>query len=305
MTPLQKLVVSVAGLGLVALAGCGGGDPLATEEGGTGEKAPKDTIVVGSAAFPESILLAEIYAEALRTKDVQVEVSEPIGEREAYIPALQDGSIDLIPEYTGNLLLYFDAENTATESEEVYGELQGALPEDLTVLDKSAAEDKDSIVVTRETAEADSLTTIGDLKPVAGDMVLGAPPVFKTRSWGIPGLKRVYDVEFGDFSPADSQQQPSRLANDQIQAANIFSTDPSILENDFVVLEDDKSMFAAQNVVPLINEAKASGKVQDALNAVSAELDTATLADLLARVVTDKEEPSVVAKDWLTETGLA
>lgn len=301
----RKLAVTVAGLSLVALAGCGsGGDPLATPEPEPEDKPAADVIRIGQAAFPENGLLAEIYAGALEAKGVEVEVSDPIGEREAYIPALQDGSIDLIPEYTGNLLLYFDPKSTATESGEVYSELGPALPDDLIALDMSEAEDKDSIVVTKETAAKHNLQTIGDLAPVSKDMVIGAPSVFKTRAYGLPGLKKVYGVEFAEFKPADAQQNPSRLLNDQIQAANIFSTDPSIPANDFVVLEDDKALFAAQNVVPLINKEKATPDVKEALNAVSAQLDTATLADLVKRVVTDKEEPELVAEDWLSENGL-
>lgn len=301
MRPLQKLAVTVAGLGLLTVAGCGG-DPLQEENGnGAGNEAgSQDTITIGSANFPENILLAEIYAEALRAKGVEVEVTEPIGEREAYIEALLDGSIDLIPEYTGNLLLHFDTENTASESEEVYQELDTALPKELIVLDKSEAEDKDAVVVTRETANEHNLETIGDLAPVSKDMVMGAPSTFKTRAYGLPGLKKLYGVEFADFKAADAQQNPARLANGQIQAADIFTTDPSIIENDFVVLEDDKQLFAAQNVVPLINKQKASPEAKEALNAVSADLDTDILAELLKRVVTDKEEPEAVAADWLS-----
>src|SRR5699024_4622447 len=138
----------------------------------------------------------------------------------------------------------------ATEPEEVRAELEQALPESLTVLDMAEAQDKDSVVVTAETAEKFDLTTIGDLAPHAPEMVLGGPPEWRDRFTGVPGLKEVYGLEFAEFKPLDagSTLTVEALTNGQIDAGNIFSTDPAIAQNDFVVLEDDKSLFAAQNV---------------------------------------------------------
>src|SRR5918994_1685796 len=131
----------------LVLAACGGGsDPLASGSGGaTGSAAPTDTIVVGSANFTESQILAEIYAQALQAKGVTVEKRLNIGSRETYIPGLQAGSLDLMPEYTGVLLQYFDKAATATEPDAVYTALQGVVPQNLTVLERSAAEDKDAV----------------------------------------------------------------------------------------------------------------------------------------------------------------
>lgn len=258
-----------------------------------------DTITVGSADFPESVLLAEIYAEALRSQGLEVDTQHRIGAREAYTDAIEGGEVDLIPEYTGNLLAFYDPETTAAEPEEIYRALEGALPENLTVLEMSAAESKDAVVVTSETAEEFGLTTIGDLAPHASEMVLGGPPEWRDRPTGISGLRDVYGLEFAEFRPADSTQNPTFLANGQIDAANIFTTDPSIPENGFVVLEDPENLFPAQNVVPLINEEKVNPDVRQALNGVSADLDTETLADLGSRVIADNEDPAAVAKDWL------
>lgn len=300
-TPLALAVCAA----LFSLAACGGGgDPLATD---TERNADSDTIVVGSADFTESALLAEIYAGALEAEGVTVEKTLNIGSREAYIPALQDGSIDLIPEYTGVLAHYFDETATATESDAVYEELKAALPETLAVLDKSDAEDKDAIAVTRETAEEYSLTSIADLAAVAGDLTLGAGPEWKTRSNGVPGLEKVYGAEFDSFRALDAggPLTVQALKNGQVDAANLFTTDPNISANDFVVLEDPENLFAAENVVPLITESKLNETVSEALNAVSASLDTETLAALLERVVIDKEDAGEVAADFLSEHGLA
>ena len=187
---------------MIGVAACGSGssDPLASG-GSTGKAAGAGTIVVGSANFPESALLAEIYAGALSAKGVKVEKKLNIGSRETYIPALKDGSIDLIPEYTGVLDQYFNKNAKATDADGVYAELKAAVPATLTILDKSAAEDKDAVVVTKGTATRLSLKSIGDLAPHAKDLTLGGPPEWKTRPTGVPGLKKVYNLDFKTFRP--------------------------------------------------------------------------------------------------------
>ena len=308
-TTLALALTTVAALAASACGSGGGSDPLAT--GGATTSAPSGTagggsIVVGSANFPENALLAEIYAGALKAKGVTVSTKLNIGSRETYIPALQDGSIDLIPEYTGVLTQYFAKTLKATDADGVYTELQAAVPDTLTVLDKSAAEDKDAVVVTKETAAENNLTSIADLQPVAKDLTLGGPPEWKTRPTGVPGLKSVYNVEFKTFRPLDAGGPLSvqALKNGQVDAANLFTTDPSIAANGFVVLADPKSLFAAQNVVPLITKAKVNDTVSGALNAVSAKLDTPTLADMVKQVVVDKKDAAVVAKEFLTKNSL-
>ena len=129
----------------------------------TGTQAAGSDLTIGSANFPENVILANIYAQALQAQGATVDTQLNIGSRETYMPGLEDGSIDLIPEYTGVLLQYFDPEATAVSSEDVYAALPEALPENLTVLEQSEAEDKDAIVVTRETADEFGLTSIADL----------------------------------------------------------------------------------------------------------------------------------------------
>ena len=301
------LAAAVGSVLAVAIAACGGSSNPVTPTGSpaSGSSAPADTIAIGSANFQESTLLAHIYAEALKAKGVKVSTKLNIGAREAYIPGLQDGSIDLIPEYSGVLLQYFDKNATAVSSEDVYQALQSALPANLIVLEQSQAQDKDSVAVTTATAGKYKLTSIADLAGHAGSLVFGGPPEFKTRPDGVPGLKRVYDVTFGQFKTLDAGGPLSvnALKNGQVDAADIFTTDPSIEKYDFVVLQDPKNLYTAQNVLPLINKAKASQTVTSALNAVSAKLDTKTLTDLLGKVY-DKQDPNAVAKAWLAQVGL-
>ncbi len=283
-------------------AGCGGGNPTSPDTGG---KAPSDTIVVGSANFPENVLLAEIYAQALESKGVKVSTKLNIGSREAYMPGLVDGSIDVLPEYSGNLLLYFNKHATETSPDAVYAALPKALPNKLIVLNQSSAQDKDAVVVSQQTASKYHLKSIGDLKPVAKNMTFGGPAEFKTRPDGIPGLKQNYGVSFGSYRTLDTggPLTVAALANGQVDAADLFTTNSQIAENNFVVLADPKNNFTAQDVLPLINKTKASSTVKSTLNAISAKLDTQTLV-MLNKRLDAKQDPASVAKNWLSSVGL-
>ncbi|MEH3032631.1 MAG: ABC transporter substrate-binding protein [Aeromicrobium erythreum] len=298
---LKKIgaLAAVATLGL-GLAACGG-DP--TE----GDAAASDTIVVGSADFPENEIIAQIYAQALEAKGVKVDTKLRIGAREAYIPALEKGEIDLLPEYSGNLLSYFDKKATATSEDQIEDALDDALPSKLEVLDAAPAEDKDSLNVTKKFSEEEGVTSIADLAKVKG-LKLAANPEFKTRSYGIPGLEKVYgikDVDFTAISDGGGPNTLKALLDGKVDVADIYSTTPSIKENDLVTLEDPKNLIAAQNVVPLINKSKASDKVEEVLDAVSKELTTEDLLDLNAKNQgADKVAPETLAKEWLKEKGL-
>ena len=317
-TATHRSALLIAGTLVTALAltACGSSsDPLSSSSSaaassgaaasGSGS-ASGDTIVIGSGNFPESALIANIYAEALKAKGVEVSTNLNIGERAVYIKALQDGSIDLVPEYTGVLLQYFDPAATAVTPDDVYSALESKTPAGLKVLDKSAAEDKDAVVVTKETADTNNLKSIADLKAVQSQFVIGGPPEWQTRPTGLPGLESKYGLPangWKEFKPLDvgGPLTVAALKGDQIQAGDLFTTDPAIADNNFVALEDPNNLFAAQNSLPLITAAKASQAVQDALNAVSAKLDTATLLALNARVQTDKEDSVQVAQDWVSQ----
>jgi osmoprotectant transport system substrate-binding protein len=314
MMKRNSVLASVTAVAVLGLAGCGGdSDPLETDTGsGSGSGSGDDAaLVVGSANFPESVLLAEIYAGALSGAGVEASTRPNIGSRETYLPGLLDGSIDVFPEYTGTLRDYFALEAgeevTGTEPEDVYEELKNVLPDELTALAYAEAEDKDAVVVTRETADEHSLTTIGDLAPVAGDLTLGGPPEWKTRATGVPGLKKVYGVEFGDFIELDAGGPLTleALLNGRIDAGNLFTTNPSIAAEDLVVLEDPESLFAAQNIVPLLRTDAVTDDATTALEEVSSALDTELLGELVTRVVIDKEDPEDVAADFLSEAGLS
>jgi osmoprotectant transport system substrate-binding protein len=303
------LLTTASAVAALTLTACGGGsDPTKPADnaggGGAASAGGSSAITVGSADFSESQLLGEIYAGALKAKGVTVQTRPNIGSREVYIKALQDKSIDIVPEYTGSLLNYLKGTAPKQDADSIYTALKSALPADLVALDKSAAEDKNSIVVTRDTAAKWSLKSIPDLVPHQGEITVAAPPEFGTRAQGLAGLKTQYNLVPKDFRPLKGKAIVDALLGGQAQAANIFSTDPAIAANGFVTLEDPKLLFGSDNVVPLVRKDKVNDTVTAALNAVSAKLDTPTLADLVKQVDVDKKDASAVAKDFLTKNGL-
>jgi osmoprotectant transport system substrate-binding protein len=282
----------------LSLAACAG-DPT--------KQSPADdskAITVGSAAFPENEIIAEIYAQALEAKGITVRKKLNIGAREVYIPALKNGEIDLIPEYTGNLLTYLDPKATASAPGAVTSTLAKVVPTGLTVLKPARAEDKDSLNVTAAFAKANRVKTIADLAKVNG-LRLAANPEFKQRAYGIPGLEKVYGIKGIAFTPISDGGGPATvkaLVSGKVDVADIYSTTPSIAANKLVTLDDPKHLVAAQNVVPLIRKDKASDEVTQVLNAVSAALTTDELLELnQANQGKDKKAPVVLAKEWVAE----
>lgn len=308
-SPLRIGAVAVTVALATTLAACGSNDPTANEAPSGDDDT---TIVVGSFAFPESEILGEIYAQALQGAGMDVETKFNIGPRQQTIPALQDGSINLIPEYNGNLLAYYDETYTERTTEEVDGALTDAVAaDDLQVLDSAEAEDKDAYVVTRQTAEDNDLAAIGDLAKIV-PFKLGSNPQFGELGYGIPGLKDVYGVgeKEGDvtFVPIEDFGGPDTvkaLVDDSVQVADIYTTSPALTAEDLVVLEDPESMISAQNVLPLLADSVYTDELAEVLNAVSAELTTDDLIALRDRVEGDeKASAATAATDWLEEKGL-
>lgn len=289
----------------MVLSACGTSDPLAT-----GGSCSGDGLIVGSANFPESETVANVYAEVLRANGFTVDTKLDIGSREAYIPALRKCAISVIPEYTGNLLQYLDKNATATSAADVDSALGKALGSDLAIGTPAPGQDSDAVVVTRATAQRWNLRTIADLAPHSAEVQFGAPAEFQERAGGLPGLKKNYDLAIAanNFVPIADGGGPATvraLVEGQVTAANIFTTSPAIAQNDLVVLEDPKHNFPAQNVVPLFNASKKSDKLLAALNAVSAQLTTAELIELNEAVSgARKTEPKAAAAAWVAAKGL-
>ncbi len=295
------------GLALVAasaltLSACGDSDdPLSSGGGGDG-----GTVVIGSQAYYSNEIIAEIYAQALEAEDIEVERDFQIGQREVYLPEIENGSIDLFPEYTGPLLLALDPKATATKPDEVYDALGGVLPDGLRLLDQSPATDQDSYVVTKEFADKWGLVTIDDLKKVQGEIVFGANSEAESRPNGPKGLKNTYGVDV-TFTPIEDSGGPltvKALKDGDIQIGIIYTADPSIQKNDLVTLEDTKGLFLASAVVPVASD-DVSDEAAAVIDEISAAMAPEDLIALNARSVEEKLSAEVIAKDWLEDEGLS
>ncbi len=295
---LGSLAVAVAATiaTLVTSSAFAQSDPLAGDAAAT----DKSTIIIGSADFPESQILATIYAKALEAKGIKVELRPNIGSREVYFPALKDGSIDLIPEYGGAVLRYLDKSSTQNSTADVLAALEKALPEGVEILSPSPAQDTNTVSVTQATAEKYGLKSIGDLKAHAEDWVLGGPPEWKVRPDGVPGFEKNYGVKFKSYKTLDvcGPLVLSALVNGQIQVGCGFSTDPAIKTHKLVTLEDPLNQFPSQNVVPLISSAKVTKEIAATLDAVSTALTTDNLIELNARA-NAHDSYDAIANDWL------
>ena len=302
---MQHRTLAVLAILLALVTACGSSNPL----GGGPVSGDLKSIVVGSADFTESKIIAEIYAQALEANGFQVGRQFGIGSRETYIPAVQDHSIDLIPEYTGNLLQYFDKDTTATTPDAVLIGLLKALPGDLAILYPSPAEDKDTLAVTEATAQQWNLKSIADLAQHSAEVKVGAPSEFQTRETGLVGLKSQYGLDiapanFVAISDGGGPATVRALNSGAITAANIFSTSPAIEQHRLVVLEDPKNTFLAANVVPLLASQKMSNELKTVLDAVSAKLSTEALIELNTSVEGNKGvDPDEAAREWIQDNG--
>ena len=293
-----NLAILAAVLALMTAA-CGSSNPL----GGGEVSGDLKSVVVGSADFPESKIIAEIYAQALEANGFTVGRQFGIGSRETYIPAVRDHSIDLIPEYTGNLLQYFDKNTKVTTPDDVLLALFRTLPGDLSILNPSPAEDKDTVAVSEATAKKWNLKSIADLAAHSPEVKFGAPSEFLNRTEGLPGLKAKYglDVPQNNFVAISDGGGPATvraLVDGTVTAADIFSTSPAIKANNLVVLEDPKNNF------PLVSSQKKSDEMKAVLDAVSAKLTTEDLIELNTATEGNAGiDPDEAARKWVQDNG--
>ncbi|MET7989965.1 ABC transporter substrate-binding protein [Amycolatopsis sp. NPDC005232] len=290
------------GLVLVSLAlvvsGCG--NPLA----GGGEGGTTGDIIIGASDVGESLLLAQIYAGALRDAGARnVTVRPPVGSREVVVKALQDKSLSVVPDYSGNLLRYFDKDTQATTSDDVYAQLKQKLPAGFEVLDQAPAQDKDLLVVRPELA-ASGVRTFSDLGRRCGELVMGGPGQWSSR-WK-DRIQQLYGCSFKEIRTTDTggPVTVAALKSGEVQVADLFSTSSTIKSNGFVPLDDDKNMFPAQNIVPLVARGTLSPAEVAALNRVSAALTTDQLTELNVQFTDEKRNPLDIADDFLARNHL-
>ena len=270
---------------------------------------PESTVLIGSFDFTEGAILSHLYAGVLESAGFDVKV-ESVATREIMEPALEQGHIDVVPEYQGTLLRFlrpladFEAEGEAGEVLDEALEARG-----LVALEAAPGENQNVLVVTSETASEHDLSKISDLEEIAGEMVFGGPPECPARPLCLLGLERVYGLEFESFRPLDAGG-PLTLAalnGGEIDVGLLFGTDPAIDRDGLVVLVDDEHLQPAENILPVVR-AEVLEENDDAfsepLNELSARLTTETLRQLNSRVVDEGLTPEDVAEQWLESEGL-
>lgn len=308
-----RTMFGAACIGLtVALAACTSSGGHVWSAGGKPAGRHGVAITVGSFNFPESVLLAEIYGQALAAHGYPVRILPNLGSRELVDPALMTGLLQLVPEYAGSALEFVSlghlspTADAAAAHRALAKELVGR---GLLAARPAAAQNTNAIVVTAATAARYGLRSITDLAAVAPRLVFGGPPECLERTYCLRGLQKVYGLHFKTFIPLDAGGPLTlqALRAGDIAVALLFTTDPNISAQHLVVLADDLGLQPAENITPVVRRdvvARYGTRLLTLINAVSARLTTGSLRSLDAQVVLDGRRPRSVAEAWLRAQGL-
>ena len=302
--------------GLLALSACSDTDPFAVDQSSGGYSG--GPIIIGSQQYYSNEIIAELYAQMMEKTGLTVTRQYQIGQREVYLPELEAGKIHVIPEYGGNLLEYYSKTSasgsptaaatpsrTTSDTASILDALLRTLPHSLTVLNPAEATDQDSLTVTKATAQAHSLTSIGDLASLGRPITIAANSEFTTRPYGPKGLKAVYGVD-ASVTPVEDSGGPltvKALTDGTVDVADIYSSDPAIRAKDLVILSDPQMLILPQNVTPLVS-ASLPAIAATAINRVSALLTPDELRSLNQRSTGEKLSSTTIATDWLTSKKL-
>lgn len=294
----------------VTAAACGSdGDDVdaagGVDDGSCAEFSIDEEVIVGGTDFSEQEIVAELYAQCLEAAGADVTKKLKLGSREIVLPALENGDIDLYPEYVGTALTFLGGEPSPNLDESLAALREAFAEKGISVLEAAPAEDKNGFAVTKETAEQYGLEKVSDLEPIAGELVLGAPPECPERPLCAIGLKETYGVEFKEIQKLDAggPLTKSALENGDVDVALLFTSDGAVAARGFVMLEDDKNLQPVENVVPVIREDATNDDIAALLNSISETLTTEELSEMNKRVDIDKEDPADVAEAWLRDNG--
>lgn len=302
--PKRTMVTLAVTALMLALVACGDDDVAAAPDS---DDPAETTVVVGSANFPESILMGNLYAGALSAAGFDVVEQFNIGSREVYFAAMENGELDVLPEYLGSLHNYATGgDDDISETDDLVEDLRAQYEPDILFLEPAEAENANAHLVTQETADEYGLATLSDLGEVAGELIGGGPSEVRDRPDGLPGLAEVYGIEFAEFRDLDAcgPITTQALAQGDIDVARACSSMGVIAEEGWINLEDDQNLMNAENLTPVVRAEVHSEALEEALNAVSAALTPEELIELNQRIEIDNDDPDLVAEDWLAEKGL-
>ncbi|MFE3824963.1 ABC transporter substrate-binding protein [Streptomyces sp. NPDC059092] len=316
-------VLAVAALS-VSLAACGG-DSLEKDKGGADSgsgsasgSGGKGSLVVGAAAFTESKVLAELYAQVLGGAGYSTSVTT-VKNRELYEPSLEKGEIDVVPEYAATITEFLNAKvngaKTAQEKPLATSDVTATVaeltklaePRGLKVLPAGQAVDQNAFAVSKEFAEKNNLKTLSDLGKSKIKVKIAAGDECEVRPFCAPGLKKTYGIDVAGIDPKGvGTPQSKQAVKDGVDQMALSSTTDGTLDSyGLVVLEDDKKLQNADNVLPVVNAKDAgSQEIADALGKLTDTLTTADLAQLNLKVDAERAKPEDVAKEYLESKGL-
>jgi osmoprotectant transport system substrate-binding protein len=304
------LGVTLAAL-VLGTAACGGNDNTPSGGGSKGK------VTVGSADFGESQIIASMYSQALKKAGYDVAEKFKIGSRELYIKSIENGEIDVVPEYIGTLTEYFNAQINGPDAPEKaplattdVNKTYAAVKEltakkNLTVLTPSKAADQNAFAVKKDFADQNGLTKISDLAKLNGQLTLGAGPTCEARKFCLIGLQQVYGLRFKDVKKYDDggPKTIAALVDGSVQVGLVFSSDGAVAAANLVVLADDKQLQTTDNIAALIRNSVPQ-EARDVLDKVDAALTTEKLQELNKKASVDKEDPKDLAEQFLKDAGL-
>jgi osmoprotectant transport system substrate-binding protein len=311
---LMLLALLVALLALVACGddeGDGGGDAQQTGAIQRNDENSSTRITVGSKNFTEQKVLGEIYAQALAAAGYDVSTELNLGDEKTALKAIEGGEIDAYPEYTGTALLSFfgfQADELPKDPGKAFEEAKAGFAEKrLTAFEPTPFTSSNEVAVTKERARELNLKQISDLAENDQDLTLYGTPECRQRLDCLLGLQQVYGLKFKKFTPVDPALRHEVLTKGQADVSIVFTTDPQIKREGFVLLEDDKGMFPPYNSTLVVRDevvAEAGAGLEDAVDKATRGLTVPVMQELNARVDLDKKTPRQVASEYLKETGL-
>ncbi|WP_405937448.1 ABC transporter substrate-binding protein [Streptomyces sp. NBC_00726] len=316
--------VAGAVIGILALAGslaaCGG-DSLEKDKGAPAagqDSGKKGSLVVGAAAFTESKVLAELYAQILADAGYSTSVTT-VKNRELYEPSLEKGEIDVVPEYAATIAEFLNAKVNGAKAAESKPVASGdtaatvaalkklAEPRGLKILPAGKAIDQNAFAVTKEFADKHKLKTLSDLGAAEIGVKVAAGDECEVRPFCAPGLKKTYGIDVTGIDPkgVGTPQSKQAVKDGKDQLVLTTTTDAVLDTYDLVFLEDDKKLQNADNVLPVLN-AKDAGdqEIADALGKLTGALTTDDLAQLNRKVDAERAKPADVAREYLRSKGL-
>ncbi len=289
------LVGAAALLAVAGLGGCASGEASAP-------------VVIGSKGFAESWVMGELYAQALRAKGYTVDLKTNVGSSEIIDKALMSGQIDIYPEYTGVIVAALAGDTTIYPTAQKTYDFAKKWENDRGVYvgTMTPFENKNAIAVTKEFAQKHNLSKIEDLRNI-GEFVYSTYPDNVDGGSGYNAIVKNYNLPNMKLKTLSIGLNYRAIEEGEIQAADVFTTDPQLLRSNLVVLTDTLKMFGFQNVVPLVRQ-KAMSKIGDdaikTLNLINELLSLKAIQTLNSAVAVNRLDPAQVAKVFLQENKL-